>query len=141
MKEEHQHMVELFGRAIHHTTMAFHAFEHPAWDEFFHTIRGSFKRLTIEAIGSDLMQLKYKNIMFEVMRSLKQLVMICLTLDGAINIQGKQVINMMACGPMGFFLEHFTMELRRESVDNLYCKLMDCKHHLLLTIRNLAPGF
>jgi hypothetical protein len=33
------------------------------------------------------------------------------------------------------------MELRRESVDNLYCKLMDCKRRLLLTIRNLAPGF
>jgi hypothetical protein len=92
-------------------------------------------------IGGDLMQLEYKNIMFEVMRSLKQLVMICLTLDGATNIQGKQVINMMACGPMGFFLEHFTMELHRESADNLYCKLMDCKRHLLLTIRNLAPGF
>ncbi len=134
-------MVELFGRAIHQTAMAFHAFEHPAWDEFFHTIRGSFKRPTTEAIGGDLMQLEYKNIMFEVMRSLKQLVMICLTLDGATNIQGKQVINMMACGPMGFFLEHFTMELRRESADNLYCKLMDCKRRLLLTIRNLALEF
>jgi hypothetical protein len=87
------------------------------------------------------MQLEYKNIMFEVMRSLKQLVMISLTLDGATNIQGKQVINMMACGPMGFFLEHFTMELRRESADDLYCKLMDCKRRLFLTIRNLAPGF
>jgi hypothetical protein len=30
-------------------------------------------------------------------------VMICLTLDGATNIQGKQVINMMACGLMGSF--------------------------------------
>ncbi len=88
-KEEHQHVVELFGRVIHQTAMAFQAFEHPAWDEFFHTIRGSFKRPTTEAIGNDLMQLKYKNIMFEVMRSLKQLVMICLTLDGATNIQGK----------------------------------------------------
>ncbi len=67
--------------------------------------------------------------------------MICLTLDGATNIQGKQVINMMACGPMAFFLEHFTMELRREFADNLYYKLMDCKRRLLLTIRNLAPGF
>jgi hypothetical protein len=129
-KEEHQHMVELFGRAIHQTAMAFHAFEHPAWDEFFHTICGSFKRPTTEAIGGDLMQLEYKNIMFEVMRSLKQLVMICLTLDGATNIQGKQVINMMACGPMGFFFEHFTMELRRESVDNLYCTRVSARPRL-----------
>ncbi len=29
-KEEHQHVVELFGRAIHQTAMAFHAFEHLA---------------------------------------------------------------------------------------------------------------
>jgi hypothetical protein len=79
--------------------------------------------------------------MFGVVRSLKQLVMICMTLDGATNIQGKQVINMMACGLMAFFLEHFTMELRRESADNLYRKLMDCKRRLFLTIRNLAPGF
>ncbi len=134
-------MVELFGRAIHQTAMVFQAFEPLAWDEFFHTIRGSFKRPTTEAIGGDLLQLEYKNMMFEVMRSLKQLVMICLTLDGATNIQGKQVINMMAYGPMAFFLEHFTMELRCKSADNLYCKLMDCKRRLLLTIRNLAPGF
>jgi hypothetical protein len=30
MKEEHQHVVELFGRVIHQTAMAFQAFEHPA---------------------------------------------------------------------------------------------------------------
>jgi hypothetical protein len=54
-EEEHQHMVELFGRAIHQTATAFHAFEHPPWDEFFHTIRCSFKRPTTEVIGGDLM--------------------------------------------------------------------------------------
>ncbi len=42
---------------------------------------------------------------------------------------------------MAFFLEHFMMEVRRESADNLYCKLMDCKRRLLLTIHNLAPEF
>jgi hypothetical protein len=50
-KEEHQHMVELFGRAIHQTAMAFHAFEHPAWDEFFHTIRGSFKAQRLKRLA------------------------------------------------------------------------------------------
>jgi hypothetical protein len=29
-KEEHQQVIELFGRAIHETAMAFHAFEHLA---------------------------------------------------------------------------------------------------------------
>jgi hypothetical protein len=66
--------------------------------------------------------------------------LICLTLDGATNIQGKQVINMMACGPKAFFLEHFTMELRRESAANLLEKLMDCKLRLLGSIRQPAPG-
>jgi hypothetical protein len=48
---------------------------------------------------------------------------------------------MMACGPMVFFLEHFSMELRRESAENLYEKLIDCKRRLLLTIHELALGF
>jgi hypothetical protein len=85
--------------------------------------------------------MEYTNIMAEVMRNLKQFVMICLTLDGATNVQGKQIINMMVCGPMAFFLEHFSMGLRRESVENLYEKLINCKRHLLFTIRELAPGF
>ncbi|CAK9230824.1 unnamed protein product [Sphagnum troendelagicum] len=79
--------------------------------------------------------------MAEVVRNLKQFIMICLTLDGATNVHGKQIINMMACGPMAFFLEHFSMDLCRESVENLYEKLIDCKRRLLLTIRKLAPRF
>ncbi|CAK9226006.1 unnamed protein product [Sphagnum troendelagicum] len=76
--------------------------------------------------------------MAEVVRNLKQFVMICLTLDGATNVQGKQIINLMACGPMAFFL---STELRRESTENLYEKLIDCKRRLLLTICELALGF
>jgi len=87
------------------------------------------------------LRLEYTNIMAEVVRNLKQFVMICLTLDGATNVQGKQIINMMVCGPMAFFLEHFSMELRRESAENLYEKLIDYKRRLLLTIRELALGF
>ncbi len=67
--------------------------------------------------------------------------LICLTLDGTTNIQGKQVINMTACGPKAYFLEHFTMELRRESAANLLNKLMDSKLCLLESIRQPAPGF
>jgi hypothetical protein len=32
----------------------------------------------------------------------------CFTLDVATNLQGKQIINMLACVPKAFFLEHFT---------------------------------
>jgi hypothetical protein len=61
--------------------------------------------------------------------------LIYFTLDSATNLQGKQIINMMACGPKLFFLEHFTMELRRESATNLLEKLLNCKLRLLGSIR------
>jgi hypothetical protein len=121
----------MFGAAIHRTAMPFRSFEHPTWKTFFGKLRGAFKIPTTEVIGNDLQQIEYKNVMAKVVCKLKQFSMICLTLDGATNVQGKQVINMMACGPIAFFLEHFTMELRRESAVNLYEKLIDCKRRLL----------
>jgi hypothetical protein len=57
--------------------------------------------------------------------------MIGMTLDGATNAQGKQVINLMAFRPIAFVLEHFPMELRQESAVNLYEKLIECKPRLL----------
>jgi hypothetical protein len=140
-REENERLCKMFARAIHQTVMSFKAFEHHTWQEFFHALRGAFHIPSTEMIGGDLLRLEYTNIMAEVVCNLKQFVMICLTLDGATNVQGKQIINMMACGPMAFFLEHFSMELRRESAENLYEKLIDCKRRLLLTIRELAPGF
>ncbi len=47
----------------------------------------------------------------------------------------------MACGPKPFFLEHFTMELRRESAANMLEKLLNYKLCLLELICQLAPGF
>jgi hypothetical protein len=78
--------------------------------------------------------------MNEVLVALGKQPLICFTLDGATNLQGKQVINMMACLPKAYFLEHFTMKLRRESVANLLKKLLDCKLWLLSSIRKPAPG-
>jgi hypothetical protein len=62
-------------------------------------------------------------------------------LDSATNLQGKQVINMMACGLSSFFLEHFMMELCKESAANLLEKLLNCKLRLLESIRQSAPRF
>jgi hypothetical protein len=89
------------------------------------------------------MRAEYTTTMNDVLLALGKQPLICLTLDGATNIQGKQVINMTACGPKkAYFLEHFTMELRRESAANLLNKLMDCKLCLLESmIRQPAPGF
>ncbi len=67
--------------------------------------------------------------------------LICFTLDGATNLQRKQVINMMACGPMPLFLKHFTMELHTKSAANLLEKLLNCKLRLFGSIRWPIPGF
>ncbi len=47
----------------------------------------------------------------------------------------------MACGPKLLFLEHFTMELHRESAANLLEKLLNYKLCLLGSICQSAPGF
>jgi len=64
--------------------------------------------------------------MNDVLLALDKHSLIYFTLDGVTNLQGKQVINMMACGPKPFILKHFTMELRRESTANLLEKLLNC---------------
>ncbi|CAK9883250.1 unnamed protein product [Sphagnum jensenii] len=87
------------------------------------------------------MRAEYKTVMDEVLGVIRQQRLICFTLDGATDVQGKQVINMMACGPIAFFLEHFIMELRRESASNLLEKLLSAKLRLLNYIRDLTPGF
>ncbi|DBA05331.1 TPA: hypothetical protein N0F65_007493 [Lagenidium giganteum] len=58
----------------------------------------------------------------------------CFTLDGATDVKGTQVLNMMTCGPMAYILEHFTIELRRKSAANLLAKVIDCKQRLLMAI-------
>ena len=131
----------LFARAVHRTATPFSAFEHPSWKAFFRALRGCYQLPSSAAIAGDLMRAEYTTTMNDVLLVLGKQPLICLTLDGATNIQGKQVINMMACGPKAYFLEHFTMELCRESAANLLNKLMDCKLRLLASIRQPAPGF
>jgi hypothetical protein len=48
---------------------------------------------------------------------------ICFTLDGASNVQGKQVI--CHCVPKAYVLEHFITEQHRESAATLLEKLFD----------------
>lgn len=130
----------LFARAIHRTATPYSAFEHPAWKAFFRALRGSYQLPCRAAIGGSLMRSEYIETMNEVLIVLGKQPQICFTLDGATNLQGKQVINMMACVPKAYFLEHFTMELQRESAVNLLDKLLDCKLRLLTSIRSPAPG-
>ncbi len=87
------------------------------------------------------MQAKYAVTMNDVLFALGKHLLICFTLDDATNVQGKQVINMMACGPKPFFLEHFTMEFRRDIMANLLEKLLNCKLRLFRSIHQSVLGF
>jgi hypothetical protein len=131
----------LFSRAIHRTATPYAAFCHPAWKAFFRALCGCYQLPTRAAIGGKLMMNEYNQTMNEVLLSLGKHPLICFTLDGATNLQGKQVINMMACVPKAYFLEHFTMQLRRESAVNLLEKLLDCKLRLLGSICAPVPGY
>ena len=131
----------LFSRAIHRTATPYSAFEHPAWKAFFNALRGCYQLPSRALIGGELMMHEYTQTMNEVLLSIGKHPLVCFTLDGATNMQGKQVINMMACVPKAYFLEHFTMQLRRESATNLLEKLLDCKLRLLGSIRTPAPGY
>jgi hypothetical protein len=65
------------------------------------------------------MRAEYAATMKDVLLAAGKHSLTCFTLDDATNAQRKQVINMMACGPKPFFLEHLTMELRTENAANL----------------------
>lgn len=131
----------LFARPVHRTAFPHIGFECNSWRSLFKALRVSFKLLTSEIIVGDLMKSEYALIMNDVLIHLSKRNIICLTLDGSENVQGKQVINMMACKPKEFFLEHFTRKLQRESANNFLEKLLDCKLRLLRSIRKPAFGF
>lgn len=138
---ENEKLNVLFARAIHRTATPFSAFDDPAWKAFFQALRGCYKLPSRDAIGGSLMRSEYVETMNEVLFALSRHPLICFTLDGATDVLGKQIINMMACVPKAYFLEHFTMELRRESAANLLGNLLDCKLRLLRSIRQAVPGY
>lgn len=82
----------LFARAIHRTATPYSAFEHPAWKDFFRALQSSYQIPCRTAIGGSLMRNEYVETMNEVLVALGKQPLICLTLDGATNLQGKQVI-------------------------------------------------
>ena len=60
--------------------------------------------------------------MNDIILELGKFSLIFFTLDGATNVQGKEVIFQLSCGPRPFFIELLSMELSRESTDNLLKK-------------------
>jgi hypothetical protein len=104
-------------------------------------LHSCFQLPSSTSISGELLQAEYAVTMNDVLLALGKHSLIYFTLDDATNLQRKQVINMMACGPKPFFLEHFTMELRKENAANLLDKLLNCKLRLLGLIHQPTPGF
>jgi len=134
-KGELEKLHQLFARGVHRMAMPYFAFEHLTWKDFFQALHGCFQLLSSTAISGELVRAEYVVTMNDVLLTLGKHSLICFTLDGATNLMGKQVINMMAYGPKSFFLEHFTMELRKESVANMLEKLLNYKLRLRELIR------
>ena len=79
----------LFARAIHRTATPYSAFSHPDWKSFFCALRGCYRVPSRVSIGGKLMNQEYIHTMNEVLLSLGKQPLICFTLDGAMNMQGK----------------------------------------------------
>ncbi len=97
---------QLFTRGVHCMAMPYSAFEHPAWKDFFQALRNYFQLPFSAMIDGELMQIEYAVTVNDVLLALGKHSLICFTLNGATNLHGKQIINMRACGPKPFFLEH-----------------------------------
>ena len=121
---------ELLARAIHRTGEPFSLFENKHWQAFLTKLRPSYQPPGRNVIGGRLLDNEYTVVQSDTVRRINKFQTICLTLDGATNQAGKQVLNMMAAGPEAFFLEHFQMNLQRESAANLLAKLEDSKRRL-----------
>jgi hypothetical protein len=95
----------LFARAIHRKALPFSQITGKDWNNFFKFLRPAYNIPSRHAIGGILLDEEYKTVQHATIESIATFPTICLTLDSATNNAGKQVINMMACGPHAFFLE------------------------------------
>ena len=109
-KADQEHAEELMARAMHRTAERFSIFDNPLWRDFFKFLRPSFRIPGREVIGGRLLDTEYLSIQCDVILAIKEFTTICMTLDGATNKCGKQILNMMGAGPAAFFLEHFQMD-------------------------------
>jgi hypothetical protein len=135
---EAQKLNMLFSHAIHCTATPYSAFEHLDWKHFFRSLQGCYKLPTRLQIGDELMAREYTETLNKFLLSLGKQQLICYTLDGATNLQGKQIINMMACIPNAFFgtLHDCSLSGERCSRSGSISKL-----RLLRSICVPAPGF
>ena len=120
----------LLAKAMHRSATPFTFFSSPEWVEWMHFIRPSYSFPSPDVIGGTLLNDEYVRVQQDTIREIAKFRVMCMTLDGATNKAGKQVLNHMVCGPQAFFWSHFSMNLTRETAANLFTKLLNCKARL-----------
>jgi hypothetical protein len=104
-KAEKETADKLLARAIHRGANSFSQLNSKHWTAFIRYLRPAYSLPSRFALGGQLLDDEYKSVQYETIAAIETFPTICLTLDGATNNAGKQVLNMMACGPCAFFLE------------------------------------
>ena len=136
---EKKSLDSLLARAIHRTATPFGFFDNPYWKEFLAHLRPSYRLPSRDVIGGRMLVDEYERVQVDASRAVMKFPVFCFTLDGATSKAGKQVLNVLACGPMAYFIEHFDMNLQRESSKNLFSKLLSCQKRLRLLMKNAIP--
>ena len=98
-REQSAELDQMFASAIHHTATAFSFFSHPCWTAFFQKLRSVWIPPTPATIGSTFLLSTCGNVMNEFFRKIRQSKSMFFSINGATNIQSKQVLNLMECTP------------------------------------------
>lgn len=125
---------QLLFRAMHRSMLPFSNFDTDERELFFRKLRRLFKLPSPYQIGGELLHGEYLVVMGAVVDDIGGWPTVGLTLDGMTNTLGKQVLNMMACGPVALFMDHFGMNLSQESTANLLQTLLGLKKRLRISL-------
>ena len=71
------------------------------------------------------MNSEYESIMNEIRKKKSDWTSVTITMNGATNVNHESVINVMACGPMPFFLEHVHIDIKKETTHVIHGKVLD----------------
>jgi hypothetical protein len=89
----------LLSRAMHRYAVPFSLFAGKYWQDFFSFMRPAWRMPGPDAIGGELMVAQYEFFQVEALHEVARFKLICITLDGATTKTGKQLLNVIACGP------------------------------------------
>lgn len=131
-----------FADAIHENAVQFEAFDHPAWQNFFHLLNPCWKMPSPTTISNDLLVESYTQQQLAVLKTLATAPAVILGIDGATNVLSRSLSNVIAHDPRPWFLEYMQSDLRKETEIVLAEKVADIIHRLHFTVgRSVVCGF